>query len=298
MVLTTLCTFWWIMATPSLADHSFDKPPAASSSGVPLLTRPHHITQIANPYADRKHLVMVAGHAIWKGGPSLGETDDEWTLEPYQRGHNESEAWISHIEKGVELLASKKDALLIFSGGETRPSSGPRSEALSYWSLAEARGLLTPEYFPLATTEVFARDSFENLLFSICRFKEYTGSYPESLTVVGYEFKRRRFEHVHRAAILFPRAQFEYVGIDPTNSTLVKEMRHFETTNSVVPFEHDPYGCFDEVLTQKKDIRGWAGRGAGAYEQSCPELRELLRYCGQREDGSVQLYSGKLPWSP
>jgi hypothetical protein len=49
-------------------------------------------------------------------------------------------------------------------------------------------------------TEEHARDSFENLLFSICRFYELTGNYPESITVVGFEFKKERFIKVHRAA--------------------------------------------------------------------------------------------------
>ena len=32
-------------------------------------------------------------------------------------------------------------------------------------------------------TEEHARDSFENLLFSICRFRELTGVYPRNITV-------------------------------------------------------------------------------------------------------------------
>lgn len=34
-----------------------------------------------------------------------------------------------------------------------------------------------------ALTEEHARDSFENLLFSVCRFRELTGSYPKNITV-------------------------------------------------------------------------------------------------------------------
>lgn len=34
-----------------------------------------------------------------------------------------------------------------------------------------------------ALTEEHARDSFENLLFSVCRFRELTGSYPQNITV-------------------------------------------------------------------------------------------------------------------
>lgn len=73
------------------------------------------IKPLISPYADYNHLVTVAGHAIWKGGPMLGEIDDEWTLEPYQKGHNESLTWIEHIEKGVEITSQNK-SILIFSG--------------------------------------------------------------------------------------------------------------------------------------------------------------------------------------
>lgn len=34
-----------------------------------------------------------------------------------------------------------------------------------------------------AMTEEHARDSFENLLFSVCRFRELTGKYPHNITV-------------------------------------------------------------------------------------------------------------------
>lgn len=42
------------------------------------------------------------------------------------------------------------------------------------------------------TTEEFALDSYQNLLFGIMRFKEVTGRWPAKITVVGYEMKRRR----------------------------------------------------------------------------------------------------------
>lgn len=80
------------------------------------------------------HLIIVACHGIWKGGPTLGENDDEWILEPYQKNWNETHQWIQHIEAGVELLEkSNGTAALIFSGGETRPHGGARTEGMSYW---------------------------------------------------------------------------------------------------------------------------------------------------------------------
>jgi len=58
-------------------------------------------------------------------------------------------------------------------------------------------------------------DSYQNLLFSIARFFEFTGHYPSKITVVGYEFKRARFTKLHRKAIRWPVESFNYVGVDP-----------------------------------------------------------------------------------
>jgi hypothetical protein len=76
-----------------------------------------------------------------------------------------------------------------------------------------ATGDSTP--FSRATTETYALDSYQNILFSIARFHEVTGGYPSQITVVGYEMKRRRFEGLHRAAIRFPAVLFEYIGLEP-----------------------------------------------------------------------------------
>jgi hypothetical protein len=57
-----------------------------------------------------------------------------------------------------------------------------------------------------------ARDSFENVLFSLCRFYELTGHYPAAITAVTYTLKQRRFEEVHRAAVRFPASNFTFIG--------------------------------------------------------------------------------------
>ena len=54
-------------------------------------------------------------------------------------------------------------------------------------------------------SEEFARDSYENVLFSLCRFHEITGRYPEKVTVIGFGFKEKRFMELHRKAVRFPR---------------------------------------------------------------------------------------------
>lgn len=102
------------------------------------------------------------------------------------------------------------------SSGQTKKTSAT-SEAESYLRLAQTSGLLPQSHeepFHRVTTEDDALDSFQNLLFSIARFHEYTGRYPSRITVVGYEFKRRRFTELHRAALRWPEDRFRYIGID------------------------------------------------------------------------------------
>ena len=70
-----------------------------------------------------------------------------------------------------------------------------------------------------ATTENYALDSYQNLVFSVARFHEYTGRWPSRITVVGYEMKRRRFTELHRAALRWPVEKFDYVGIDAEGDT-------------------------------------------------------------------------------
>src|ERR1017187_805405 len=139
-------------------------------------------------------LILVAGHAVYVG-ESLDppDRDEHWVLKGFQRG--EPPQYIEHVRFGVDLAASKPNSLLLFSGGQTRFEAGPRSEGQSYWALANH--FLWWEQADVrsrATTEEFARDSFENFLFGIARFRESTGHYPGSIEIVGWKFKSERFD--------------------------------------------------------------------------------------------------------
>ncbi|KAI8971099.1 hypothetical protein BDB01DRAFT_845257 [Pilobolus umbonatus] len=159
------------------------------------------------PLKDKTHAIIVAGHAIYTGAPNVSDlsSDDNWILEPYQQG-GQVNTFIQHIETGIDILKRDTHSVLIFSGGETRPKAGPISESYSYWMISKLllaeRGL--DELVERTITEEYAKDSYENLLYSICRFSEMTGNYPSKITVVGFEFKRDRFESIHRYAIKYP----------------------------------------------------------------------------------------------
>ncbi|KAJ7594674.1 hypothetical protein C8J56DRAFT_1161250 [Mycena floridula] len=233
-----------------------------------------------------KHLVIVPGHAIWTG-TTLEERFNEstWILEPYQKGLG-LDVFFKHIHGAAEIVNNDDEALLVFSGGQTR-SGSTTTEAESYMRLALAAKLFDRD--TSATTDDHALDSYQNLVFSIARFHEYTGNYPMKITVVGYEMKRARFVDLHRAAIRFPIDKFEYVGIDPDREAALAQ--EGEKNNGYIPYSKDLYGCHSELLAKRR------GRNRflrfHSYFSTAPELRQLLDWCPRNP---TSLFSRKLPW--
>lgn len=118
-------------------------------------------------------------------------------------------------------------------------------------------------------------------MFSICRFKEVTGHYPNQISIVSFTFKERRFTTLHAPALAWPKEKLNYIGVDPPASTGfdLKRSTEGEWKNAAAPFESDPYGCSSKILVQKREGRNPFFRTA-PYTLSCPDMRELLHYCG------------------
>jgi hypothetical protein len=48
-----------------------------------------------------RHLIIVPGHAIWKGGdPQLRLEEDQWILEPFQKSTGSVATFFAHIQRG------------------------------------------------------------------------------------------------------------------------------------------------------------------------------------------------------
>lgn len=152
-------------------------------------------------------LIIVPGHASFLESVQFVPTDvaddRHWALQPFQKG--EPRYYIEHIQQGTET-ANKMGALLMFSGGRTRLESGHWSEAATYLAIAQ-----NEEHDVTMEVERYARDSFENLQFSLYQFHRLLGRYPVQTTVVGWGFKKERFE-AHAEALGLDKSNFAYVG--------------------------------------------------------------------------------------
>jgi hypothetical protein len=292
------------------------------------------------------HLIIVAGHSVLISSDleNAARDDSVWYMYDYQRNRGLPQAIVSHIQAGIQVALQDESSLLVFSGGQTRPQTGPEAEGGSYFRVADALELwdgrdvfninmddhrgngagdssFAPErvnetvldgedtsngntrqhHHPSTSTTVRARtiaeeyatDSFENLLFSICRFHEVTGSYPQQITLVSFSFKRQRFETLHVGALLWPLNRFQYIGIDPPSSTGfdLQLSTEGERTNSLVPFQSDPYGCHSDILQNKRKERNPFSRRA-PYELTCPDMKALLHWCGPEI-----ITKDKVPWA-
>jgi len=210
-----------------------------------------------------KHLIIIPGHGIWKG-TNDGSKSEDWWLESFQVEGHDHLLFIEHIKIGLKELRKDPEAFLLFSGGQTKKIAGPISEGQSYYALADKLGLIdNDDLKDRISTEEFARDSFENVLFSLSRFYEITERYPERITIPGFEFKRSRFLDHHFPALKFPVNKVNYIGVDPrpnyTKGSLEHEkyfndLANAEKKNALTLFEQDPFGT-GIVLSKKRKNR-------------------------------------------
>ena len=233
-------------------------------------------------------LIIVTCHAIYVGGDrSCADHDEYWVIRDSQKG--EPPFYIEHIQFGVGLAASSPNTLLVFSGGQTRVEAGPRSEAQGYWLLADQFAWWqNSKVRDRATTEEFARDSYENMLFGIARFRECSGHYPSSIDIVGWEFKRERFDF-HRQTIRWPEANqcYRYHGVNNPCNLMASQNGEARTA---ISFRTDPFGLRKEVRNKRAERNPFHRQDP--YAVSCPELVPLL----DRKATEEARFNFQLPW--
>ena len=226
------------------------------------------------------------GLLVFSGGETRSRTGPETEGGSYYRVADALDLWDGRDVPpgpgdGIGIDADDADDA---GGGDRRGGGGV--------AVANSTATATTTVRARTVSEEYATDSFENLMFSVCRFREVTGRYPDRVSVVSFTFKRRRFETLHASALRWPLDRFDYVGVDPPPSTGfdLSESSNGEYVNSLLPFASDPYGCHSEVLQKKRTERNPYARTA-PYELTCPEMKHLLHWCGPE-----LISEEELPW--
>jgi hypothetical protein len=180
------------------------------------------------------HVIALFCHGIWARGQHLG-------LKYIDEGPKIDRHGIAAAE-----LATRENARLLTSGGWTRPdlydSGVTISEAMGMKDFIQKSGTLGSNV-PIIT-EDWARDSFENCLFSMFAFCHATGHYPERFTAVSWRFKANRILLVGNALGI---PNFEFAGVENPDSRnllhaicaetgYLASLLHYQTQTLVDPF--------------------------------------------------------------
>src|SRR4051812_35143340 len=148
-------------------------------------------------------LLITAGHAIWNRNSWYGGFPGEDAI------------YAAHVEEGVRMLRSGQYEYLAFSGGKTRPQlekqTGLVSEAEGMNMFAVERGLVSAEDKRIVV-EPWARDSMENVFFSLLAYFDKTGRWPERVGIISWSSKGLRFHLICSGMKLGGRVVFHGVG--------------------------------------------------------------------------------------
>lgn len=184
--------------------------------------------------------------------------------------------------------------------GPTKPETEV-SEGLSYARLAKLHFywdiLSSPQLEARIITEQRALDSFHNVLFSLTKFYEVTGRFPEHMTIISHEFKRARFLELHCKALRWPLNKVTFLGIDPDymleDVERATEVREGERRNGFQAWEKDLYGTGEELEGKRERRNPWkVGQGLFETEEARSRCKIDTIVVGQREI----LGSGPFPW--
>ena len=207
----------------------------------------------------------------------------------------------------------------MFSGSKTRKETA-KSEARGYWDLCVDHGFWGIPGFgdvqekdgqrldlrESVVLEEQALDSFGNLMFSLLQFWKITGAWPEMVTIVSHEFKRRRFLDLHVKAARWPRDRVRFVGLDPQymvrgngewDEERAEEVWRGEKERGFAAWEGDLLGMGSELKGKRKKRNCWRV-GQGWFDSVEESERSGVRSRVVREEDMEEetLCDERQPW--
>ena len=166
-------------------------------------------------------LLIVAGHAIWHANDWHGIEASRF---PDPEAMKCTIA--QHVQDGCTLVRDGLYDAIAFSGGQSRKDLYKdgilTSEAEGMNAFAQENGWL-PKNVILETR---ARDSFENVFFSLLHFHQESGEWPANLGLLSMPHKSIRFM-LMATGLKISAFTFHGVGkVDPLEKNCVNEMKN------------------------------------------------------------------------
>jgi len=238
------------------------------------------------------HLIIVPGHAIYIGADRsqvyfTGERNWVGTYTGY-RYEDEVQLYVEHIRRGIVEANRDAASILVFSGGYTRDldlfpnGTPPLSEAQGYWNLAEQCSWFNCLPAKARTEkEEFARDSYENLLFSWCLFRQTVGRGPEKVTVCGFLLKKARYEHhadVIRRDLDVGSFRFNYLAVNDPPGYVLDAGSRLGEAETMAAFQSDPHG--EEAFLRGK--RAGRDKVPRPFPYDLPEKRKSKKVVAEQ----------------
>lgn len=151
--------------------------------------------------------------------------------------------------------------------------------------------------------EIHATDSYQNILFSLLLYRQHTASeYPQKMTIISHDFKRRRFLELHVPALgigplskVKSKIDVTFIGVNPPEYvTSLQELMEGEENRGYGLWRYDPYGT-GKVLSRKRTERGWCKHEEEAVltGESNEVVVDLVRWAKQEIFPELN----RLPWS-
>lgn len=222
-------------------------------------------------HPDCDTLIVVPGHGLFNSKIDVRSPDFDpmqrrvWSLNEFQDDY-EVRLMVEHVHMGVLTAAHIPNSIVVFSGGCTRAEGKGWTEGASYYEVAEYYDWWQHETkVPLhlmkakAFVDMYACNSMDNLWMSANLFRQVhpRKEVPKKVIVVGYGFKRKRFDALARI-IGIP--EFEYIEMEDPVNFAVDALAVGRENALIESFALDPFGeDFSSTVGKQRMKRNFLG---------------------------------------
>jgi len=224
---------------------------------------------------ERKSLLILHCYGVYHRG-------DFYTEHP-----ETTDVYRVQLQKSFDLLNNGSYDVLIISGGYTKPQV-EKSEARGMVDWAENLGLLRRKKDAVILLEEYAKDSLENLLFSMCRFFQFFGKFPYSVASCTWRFNAERFQ-IFARKLLLPRYEVIAVGTQPDEEKIARKWAEFA--------ERDPF-YVKQLDSRKKYLARDPWKKQHPYGQINENFRLFFEKIAEIKEGKGDVEKAQflLPW--